>query len=247
MVFLAVLAAGLALGLVARLVLPGRSGLSLSATAVVGIAGAGVGLTLAELLGGRTILRVGLALGCTVLLLAAATVYDRRRTTPRALATSELVAGGETGRVEFKSTARRNLQTGERDARMELVVAKSLAGFLNADGGTLLVGVADDGTILGVETDYELCRKPDRDGFELWLRDFLSGRLGTAALADVELSFEALAGREVCRIDVAPSSEPVFLAQPGGARTADLYVRMGNSTRKLLTDEALAYAQRRFG
>lgn len=246
MVFLAVLAAGLVLGAAARALLPGPSRLSLSATAVIGIAGAGVGLTVAELLGGRTPLRIGLALGCTVLLLALVTVLERRRA-PGPTTILDLIAGGETGRVEFKSTARRNLGSGEKDARMELVIAKSVAGFLNADGGTLLIGVGDDGAILGVETDYELCRKPDRDGFELWLRDFLAGRLGTAALADVELSFAAVDGREVCRIDVSPSAEPVFLAQTGGARTADLYVRMGNSTRKLLTDEALAYAQRRFG
>ena len=225
------------LGAAARALLPGPSRLSLSATAVIGIAGAGVGLTVAELLGGRTPLRIGLAL---------VTVLERRRA-PGPATILDLIAGGETGRVEFKSTARRNLGSGEKDARMELVIAKSVAGFLNADGGTLLVGVGDDGAILGVGTDYELCRKPDRDGFELWLRDFLAGRLGTAALADVELSFAAVDGREVCRIDVSPSAEPVFLAQTGGARTADLYVRMGNSTRKLLTDEALAYAQRRFG
>ena len=60
------------------------------------------------------------------------------------------------------------------------------------------------------------------------------------------LSFETIEGRDVCRIDVAPATAPVFLAEPGGGRTADLYVRMGNATRKLLTDEALAYAQRRF-
>lgn len=246
MLFLAVLAAGLVLGAAARVLLPGRSRLSLSATAVIGIAGAGVGLTAAELLGGGAPLRIGLALGFTVTLLVLVTVVERRRS-PGPATTLDLIAGGETGTVELKSTARRNLSSGEKDARMELAIAKSVAGFLNANGGTLLVGVGDDGTILGVETDYELCRKPDRDGFELWLRDFLAARLGTAALADVELSFASVEGHDVCRIDASPSAEPVFLAQTGGARTADLYVRMGNSTRKLLTDEALAYAQRRFG
>lgn len=244
-ILLVVLAGGLVLGAAARFLLPGRSRLSLSATTVVGIAGAGIGLTLAELLGGRTALRVGLALGCTVVLLAAVTLVERRRA-PAPTGTLELVAAGESGRVEFKTTARRNVHTGEKDARIELVIAKSIAGLLNAEGGTLLVGVADDGAIVGVETDYALCGKPDRDGFELWLRDFLAGRLGTGALADIRLSFETIEGRDVCRVDVAPATTPVFLAEPGGGRTADLYVRMGNATRKLLTDEALAYAQRRF-
>ena len=38
----------------------------------------------------------------------------------------------------------------------------------------------------------------------------------------------------------------IFLAEPGGRRTADLYVRMGNATRRLLTDEAISYAARHF-
>ena len=56
------------------------------------------------------------------------------------------MAGGESRVVKFKSTGRKNLRTGDKDAAMELAVLKSLAGFMNTDGGTLLVGVADDGS-----------------------------------------------------------------------------------------------------
>ena len=52
----------------------------------------------------------------------------------------ELIAGGEGVHVEFKSSLRVNLHTGEKDPRMELACLKTIAGFLNARGGTLIVG-----------------------------------------------------------------------------------------------------------
>ena len=86
----------------------------------------------------------------------------------------------------------------------------------------------------------------DRDGFELWLRELLVARIGRAATADVGVAFEVLEERDVCRVEVAPADRPVFVHATGGARTADFHLRIGNSTRKLLTDEVLEYQVRRW-
>jgi uncharacterized membrane protein YeaQ/YmgE (transglycosylase-associated protein family) len=249
-IFFVVLATGFAAGLVATLLIPGKRKLSLSATTLVGIVGAGAGLTIAELAGGgTTIARFLLAVaGAVVVLLLAETAKTRLRPVPGALpaTVAELIADGESATVELKGSARRNQHTGERDERLELTIAKSVAGFLNADGGTLLIGVADDGLVVGIEGDYSVTNKGNRDGFELWLRDYLGQRLGVEALHDVVVSFVDVDGADVGRVDVARASKPVFLAEPGGRRTADLYVRIGNSTRRLLTNEAIAYTARRF-
>jgi Putative DNA-binding domain len=53
----------------------------------------------------------------------------------------DLIADGESETVEFKSTARYNAHTGQADPRLEHVVLKTIAGFANGSGGTLLVGV----------------------------------------------------------------------------------------------------------
>lgn len=248
MIFFLVLGVGFAAGLVANLLVPGPRRLSLAATAVVGIVGAGIGLTIAELAGGgHMVARFALAVGCAVgVLLAVEAVVVRRRVEQSVPGVAELIAGGESAAVEFKGSARRNQHTGERDARLELTIAKTVAGFLNAGGGTLLVGVSDDGSIVGLDGDYAVTAKENRDGLELWLRDYLAQRLGTEALLDVHVAFHDVGGLDVCRIDVAPSTRPVFLAEPGGSRTADLYVRAGNTTRRLLTDEAISYVDERF-
>jgi len=223
---------------------PGPRRLSLTATAVVGIVGSGIGLTIAELVGGghvvaRFLLAVAGAIG---VLLVVEAIVARRRAATRPVAVAELIAEGESATLEFKGSARRNRHTGERGERLELVIAKTIAGFLNAAGGTLLIGGADDGAVVGIGGDYAVTAKGNRDGIELWLRDYLAQRLGTEAL---RVAFEALDGHDVCRVDVDASTRPVLRAEPG-RQTADLYVRAGNTTRRLLTDEAIAYVAERF-
>ena len=48
-------------------------------------------------------------------------------------------------------------------------------------------------------------------------------------------------GHDVCRLDVKPSTEPVFVTNDKG--DADLYVRLNNSTRLLNTADALKYVR----
>ena len=114
----------------------------------------------------------------------------------------QVIAAGESKVVEFKSTGRKNLRTGEKDAAMEWSVVKSLAGFMNGHGGTLLVGVADDGSVVGIEEDYPFVSKGDRDGWELWLTSCVQAVLGKVAAADLTTTVAEVDGRTVARIDV---------------------------------------------
>ncbi len=158
--------------------------------------------------------------------------------------TEELLQAGEGASVEFKSTARVNLRSGQKDAAIELAVVKTVAGFLNAQGGTLLIGVTDAGKVLGLETDYGTINRRDRDGFENWLTGLLGGALGKSTLAHVAVRFETFDGKDVCRLDVRPAAGPVFVKL--GKSESDMYVRLNNSTRLLNTAEALEYVGVRF-
>jgi len=64
-----------------------------------------------------------------------------------------LVEQGENTTIEFKSTLRVNLHTGQNDAKMELAILKTIAAFLNVNGGTLVIGVTDDGNPVGIGAD----------------------------------------------------------------------------------------------
>jgi ATP-dependent Lon protease len=153
----------------------------------------------------------------------------------------ELIAAGEGPRIEFKRTARVNLTTKQRDKIIELMVIKTIAGFLNAQGGALLIGVADDGSVGGIEPDIKtLGSKQSRDGFALWLTGLLDTSLGPTATSNVTIGFEELAGHVLCHVDVQPGVRPTFVR--GSKGEADLYVRLNNGTRLLNTADALEYS-----
>ncbi|WP_224785994.1 AlbA family DNA-binding domain-containing protein [Microbacterium caowuchunii] len=158
-----------------------------------------------------------------------------------------VLAAGESDRVEFKETARWNVREDKKDARMELAIVKTVAAFLNSDGGVLVIGADDDGRPVGLGRDLATLRHPDHDRFELWLRDLFVSVLGRNAATLPRIRFAALAGDDsVCVVQVPPSSAPVFLTQTSGGGSTDLWVRVGNSTRALRVDEAVAYVARRF-
>lgn len=159
---------------------------------------------------------------------------------------SELITRGESGRLEFKQTARVNLSTKQRDKVIELMVVKSVAGFMNAEGGTVLIGVTDGGEVFGIEKDMKtLGDKQNRDGFELWLTRLLDNMLGPTAAVQVSFSYEDFPEGTVCRIDVSPGKKPTFV-RSGKGDDADLYVRLSNSTRRLNTADGVEYVRSRW-
>ena len=164
---------------------------------------------------------------------------------PDGVATATLLAAGESSRVEFKQTGRVNVATKQRDSVIEQMVVKSVAGFMNAHGGTLLIGVTDSGEVFGIEKDLKtLGSKQNRDGFELWLTSLLDNALGPTGTSRVSISFEGFPGGTVCRVDVNAGNKPTFVR--GGNREADLYVRLNNATRLLNTADALEYVTSRW-
>ena len=92
------------------------------------------------------------------------------------------------------------------------MVVKSVAGFMNAHGGTLLLGVANAGDVFGIEKDMRRsAARQNRDGFGLWLTGLLDNMLGPTATSNVTISFEEFEDRTVCRVDVDAGSRPTFL------------------------------------
>lgn len=150
----------------------------------------------------------------------------------------ELIRAGEGARLELKSSARWNYRKGAGDKDVEAAIARAIAGFMNAGGGTLLLGVADDGEVLGLEKDFHTLRSKDRDGYERFLIDLVAKRLGTDACPLVHVLFHRVDGHEVCRVIVEGSPRPVFCADGDRSR---FFLRTGNATRELDAAEALRH------
>jgi Putative DNA-binding domain len=154
-----------------------------------------------------------------------------------------LIARGESANLEFKSSFRWDLRENKLNRALEAVVVKTLAGYMNGHGGTLLIGVADDGSVVGLEHDYGTLKKPDRDGFEQVLMTAIATKLGGDACHSVQMVFHSLQNKDVCRVIVAPAHRPVYLKDGDNPR---LYVRMGVSTRELNVQEAINYTVARW-
>ncbi|MCT2582365.1 GmrSD restriction endonuclease domain-containing protein [Actinophytocola gossypii] len=149
--------------------------------------------------------------------------------------------------AEFKSTGRKNLATGEKDPAIEWGVVKTIAGFMNAHGGTLLVGVNDQGGVVGIEEDFPFVSKRDQDGWELWLTEVVARTLGKASAAELSVQMGQFDEGTVARIDVGPSATPVFATTPlKGDKKPKFLVRINNSTQELEGQEALKYQRSRW-
>jgi type I restriction enzyme R subunit len=157
----------------------------------------------------------------------------------------ELIARDEAFDVEFKSTARWNLRDQCKDKRMEDAVVKTVAGFLNTDGGTLFIGVDDDGGVIGLEHDLPLVSPHSADGLVNWLTTHLINALSHTAVMRTRARIDRLDEGEACRIDVARSSAPVQARMSDG--TEVFWVRMNNSTRGLPELEVAKYVREHWG
>ena len=132
---------------------------------------------------------------------------------------------------------------------------KTIAAFLNSrDGGTLLIGVADDGSVHGLDSDYATLHKPgkdDRDQFQQHLANIISASMGPAAATNVRPTIQHVNGGDVCRIQVDPCGFPVdatVVHDKNGqhVKQTQFFVRVANGTKALDDDEKQKYLAQRW-
>jgi hypothetical protein len=161
----------------------------------------------------------------------------------------DLIAEGESDELEFKSTLRWDVKEGTINKKLEEVIMKTVAAFANSQGGTLLIGVSDDGEVLGLEPDYHSLGGVDCDKFELHLRNLLNHQFGTGFVTNrVAIKFNAVGDKEVCLIKTTAAREPVILKvkDKNGQATEKFYARSGNSSQEIPLSEMNAFIKERF-
>ena len=153
------------------------------------------------------------------------------------------MAKGETATTEFKSSLRWDRDRGGVNKDLEKVVVKTLAGFLNASGGTLLVGVDDTGHAVGIEDDYATLRSHNRDGFERRLLEIVERALGATVAKELSVTFHEIDGSDICQITVDPSDDDVWVVR---GTESIFYLRIGPATRPLSVKDAVDYVKKRW-
>ena len=152
---------------------------------------------------------------------------------------SNILVNGESEAMEFKSTLRTNLHTGNKDPRMELAILKTLAGFLNTNGGMLVVGVSDDSSSIGIQADgFE-----NEDKMSLHLVNIVKSRIGVQAMTCIHAHFDDHDNCRVMVVKCRKSPTPIFLRD---GNTERFYIRTGPSTTELSASQTQEYIKRRF-
>ena len=159
---------------------------------------------------------------------------------PTSVNVGDLIRRGESDALEFKSTLRTNLHTGQPDDKMQLAALKTIAAFLNAKGGGLLIGVADDGEVVGLQADGF----PNDDKLGLHLVNLIRDRIGDIFLPYVHPHFEDQDGQRVLLVQCEPGPKAAFVKDGNAQR---FFVRGANATTELTGPSVTDYINQRFG
>jgi ATP-dependent Lon protease len=153
-----------------------------------------------------------------------------------------LIAGHENERVEFKSSLQWDVRREEKATWLRDEVVATICAFLNTAGGTLLIGVSDEGEVLGLQPDLKLMNgktpEKQKDNFALLINNLVNANLGVLFSRDVKLSFEEIAGKTIAVVRVRRGPEAAYV------KDTEFYVRSGNQTRKLEIADAVRYIRR---
>ncbi len=149
-----------------------------------------------------------------------------------------VIKNGENDRVEFKSSLRYDFYRKSANIDLETVVLKTIAGFLNATGGRLIIGVDDESKIIGLEYDYISLKKKDKDGFELKLFELITNQIGPEFCTFIQVYFYTIEEKEICVIEIENSKVPAYLTQN---KDLVFFLRIGNSTKPLSVKQAIDY------
>ena len=149
------------------------------------------------------------------------------------------IESGESMKREFKSSLRYHIHKKQHDEVITHACLKTIAAFLNSDGGVLLIGVEDSGEICGIEHDGF----PNDDKFLLHLYNYIQEWLGNQHASKIKTDMMTLKGKRICRVECQPcSGEWAYLKRKG---EEEFLVRVGPSSKPLLPSEILPYTASR--
>lgn len=161
----------------------------------------------------------------------------------------DLISDGESNELELKSSLRWNYKENRVDKKMEEVIMKSISAFSNFEGGTLIIGVNDEGNVLGLDRDYASI-DGNKDKFEIHIRNLINSNFGKVfSTNNINITFhEVEEGVEICKIEIPKGNKPLFLnvTDNNGQKHEKFYVRSGNTSQELSLSEISEYVSGRF-
>ncbi len=146
----------------------------------------------------------------------------------------ELIKAGESERLEFKATVRWNLREDRAGKEIEIAWLKGVVGFLNTEGGVLLIGVEDDGKVVGLERDNFV----NDDKCLRHIDSLISTHIGLEFSRFIHFAIVEIDAMKIVEIRCQISEIPAFLKK---GEVEDFFIRTGPASRKLKPSQIIKY------
>lgn len=150
---------------------------------------------------------------------------------------TELIQLGESDTLEFKSSIQWDIYQNKQNTELRHEILKTIVAFLNSGGGTLVIGVEDNGNILGLENDMKFVGNT-LDGVQKLLSALVMDRIGPEFSPFIKLRFEQLDRNNLCVVDVDRANEPAYVRT---SKSPEFYIRFAATSKKLDIDQAVEY------
>lgn len=151
-----------------------------------------------------------------------------------------MIRQGESVNLEFKQSFSLDVKKGTKEKYIEIAALKTIVAFLNTRGGTLLIGVADEGDPLGVDAEVAKLYKGNEDKFLLGFKNQLKDKVGEQYYPYINHRLVRIGKVKILRVDCESSTVPCFLGDN------DFYVRTNPATDKLEGQKLLEYVNNHF-
>jgi len=155
---------------------------------------------------------------------------------------ADMIKLGESYTLEFKSTWQWDVRQQQVAKHLRHSSLKTIAAFLNGEGGTLLIGVEDDGSVFGLQNDLQEVGN-SIDVLEQRITQSVIDAVGLNAATYTRIRFEDVEALTIAIVEVEPSPEPVYFKSEKGQ---EFFCRLSNTTRSLSLEEAHTYIGQRW-
>lgn len=156
-----------------------------------------------------------------------------------------LIGMDEGSQLEFKSTFQWDIKQKQKKINLRSEVIKTIAAFNNTEGGYLIIGIDDNKKIFGLEKDYSLFKKQNKDVFLQTLIHEIENKISKDIATKINVNFYNLENKDVCRIKVNFGDEPIWVKESKNNEV--FYIRLQNLTKTLSPSESMKYITRKWG
>jgi len=151
-----------------------------------------------------------------------------------------MIKEGESNFVEFKSSMHWDYHQDKINKDLEIVLAKTISAFMNSQGGTLFIGVNDNGEVLGIEKDYKTFgKRQNKDGFSQKLTQIINYYIGPNFSPLVMPEFILINGKEICVLKIPEGTQPIYMKKK--EKEENFFVRAASCSQPLSMREAHDY------